>query len=311
MCVENWKENRYPKLSLHEECALETSEKVKSGMGSMGWKKAWCVWEEWGATAPPTELGKQEEEEDKEERDWGFRLEEQMMEGWDTAEERGGRGRHSSCPNDWLRDCLRVALDLGGCGVPSPCCPANRQLSTNLWEPMASWGSMWRWRRDIILGAVGKKQQHYQQPLMIQSDGQGEADWEISGKILRCWDTFLLKLTNLKLGILLKSMRYITFTNLAFILIALRKSQRSWFISPYKKNYLIKQKQKTVIGLPTMISLTILNNNEPIYNNTKWEITMGRNQGCTGWWWDLGGRKCGKQATKARSGVFLDERSME
>lgn len=28
----------YPKLSLHEECALETSE--KSGMGSMGWKEA-------------------------------------------------------------------------------------------------------------------------------------------------------------------------------------------------------------------------------------------------------------------------------
>lgn len=65
---------------------------------------------------------------------------------------------------------------------------------------------------------------------MIQSDGQGEADWEISGKILRCWDAFLLKLTNLKLGILFKSRRYITFTNLAFILhtvIALKKSQRS------------------------------------------------------------------------------------
>lgn len=123
----------------------------------MGWKEAWCVWDECGATAPPKELGKQEIEEDKEERDWGFRLEEQMTEGWDKAEEREGRGRHSSCPNEWLRDCLRVALDLGGCGVPSPCCPANRQLSTNLWEPMASWGSMWRWRRDIILGAVGKK----------------------------------------------------------------------------------------------------------------------------------------------------------
>ncbi len=153
----------YPKLSLREECVLETSEKVKSGMGSMGWKEAWYIWEEWGATTPPTELGKQEEEED---RDWGFRLEVQMMEGWDTAEERGGRGRQSSCPNDWLRDCLKVALDLGGYGFPSPCCPANRQLSTNLWEPMASWGSMWRWRRDIMLGAVGTKQQHYQQPLV-------------------------------------------------------------------------------------------------------------------------------------------------
>lgn len=162
VCVENWK--KYPKLSLCEECALETSEEVKSGMGSMGWKEAWNKWEEWGATAAPTAQGELEEGEDKEDRDWGLRLEAQMMEGWDTAEKRGGRGRHSSCPNDWLRDCLRVALDLDGYGVPSPCCPANRQLSTNLWEPMASWGSMWRWRRDIILGAVGTKQQHYQQP---------------------------------------------------------------------------------------------------------------------------------------------------
>lgn len=157
--------DRYPKLLSHEERALETSERMKSGMGSMGWKEAWYTWEEWGAAPPPTELGKQEAEEDKEDRDGGFGLDVQMMEGWDTAEDRGGRGRHSSCPNDWLRDCLRVALDLDGCGVPSPCCPANRQLSTNLWEPMASWGSMWRWRSDIILGAVGTNRQHYKQPV--------------------------------------------------------------------------------------------------------------------------------------------------
>lgn len=165
----------------------------------MGWKEAWCVWDEWGATVPPRELGKQEIEEDKVERDWGFRLEEQMTEGWDKAEEREGRGRHSSCPNEWLRDCLRVALDLGGCGAPSPCCPVNRQLSTNLWEPMASWGSMWRWRRDIILGAVGKKNNNNS---IINSYlwATNEADWEISGKILRCWDTFLLKLVDLKVG---------------------------------------------------------------------------------------------------------------
>lgn len=163
---------RYPKLSLRN---LETSEDVRSGMGSIGWKEGWYIWEEWWATLPPTELGKHEEEEDKEEMDWGFGLELQMMEGWDTAEERGVRGTKSSCPNDWLRDCLKVDLDLDGYEVPSPCCPANRQLSTNLWEPMASWGSMWRWRRDIILGAVGTKEQHYQQPLIKRnSDGQGE-----------------------------------------------------------------------------------------------------------------------------------------
>lgn len=233
MWVENWEENRYPKLSLREGCALEISENVKSGMGSMGWKEAWCVWEEWGATAPPTELGKQEEE-DKEERCWGFKLEEQMMEGWDTAEERGGRGRQSSCPNEWLRDCLRVALDLAGCGIPSPCCPANRQLSTNLWEPMASWGSMWRWRRDIILGAVGRKQQHYQQPLVIHSDGQSGTDWEISGNILRCRDTVHLKWIQI-IEILFMCLRSIKYTNLAGMLhtiINLRKSQHSSFIYP-------------------------------------------------------------------------------
>lgn len=35
----------YPKLSLHEECTLETSENDKSGIGSMGWKEAWYAWE--------------------------------------------------------------------------------------------------------------------------------------------------------------------------------------------------------------------------------------------------------------------------
>lgn len=146
--------NWYPRLL----CAWETSE--KSGMGSMGWKELWYKWEEWEATLPPTEPGRQEEDESREDRDCGFGLAVQMTLGWDKAEERGGRGRHSSCPNEWLRD-LR-ALDLAVCEVPSPCCPADRQLSTNLWEPMASWGSMWRWRRDIILGAVSTKQQHYQ-----------------------------------------------------------------------------------------------------------------------------------------------------
>lgn len=168
MCVENWNRvDGYPKLPLHK--SLETSEKVKSGMGSMGWKVVWYIWEEWGPWAPPTELGKQEEEEDNEDRDWGFGFEVNMMVGWDTAEDREGRGRLSRCPNEWLRDSLKKALDLDGYGVPSPCCPAKGQLSTNLWEPMASWGSMWRWRRDIILGAVGTKQQHYHQPLMKSS----------------------------------------------------------------------------------------------------------------------------------------------
>lgn len=148
----------YPKLPLHDECTLETSEKVKSGIGSMGWKELWCKWEEWWATLPPTALGKQEEEEEDRERGLGLML--QMTEGWDTAEDRGGKGRHSSCPMEWLRDCLKVALDLDWRGVASPW----RQLSTNLWEPMASCGSMWRCRRDIILGAVDTKQQHYQQP---------------------------------------------------------------------------------------------------------------------------------------------------
>lgn len=32
--------DRYPILSLREECALEASEKMKSGIGSMGWKEA-------------------------------------------------------------------------------------------------------------------------------------------------------------------------------------------------------------------------------------------------------------------------------
>lgn len=189
----------YPKLPLHEESAWETSEKVRSGMGSIGWKEIWCIWEECGATAPPTELAKQEEEEDKEECGWGLGTELQMMEGWDTAEERGGRGRKSSWPNDWLRDCLKLGLDLGGKEDPSPCCPASRLLSTNLWEPMASCGSMWRWRRDIILGAVGTKQQHCQQPKGVKRDGQGETEEEQeeenSGKILRCWDTSLLTWT--------------------------------------------------------------------------------------------------------------------
>lgn len=147
----------YPKLSLNRGWTLETSENVKSGMGSMGWKEAWYMWEEWGAPPPATELGKQEDEDDKNGTDGGFRLEEQMTDGWETAEERGSRGRNSSCPNEWLRDCLKVGLGLDEWGVPSPCCPASRELSTNLWEPKASWGSMWRWRRDIILGAVGTK----------------------------------------------------------------------------------------------------------------------------------------------------------
>lgn len=151
-CVRNWKENGYPRLSLCER--WKTSDKEKSGMGSIGWKERWCICEEWGPRAPPTELGKQEEEYDNWETGGELGLEEQMMEGWDTAEERGGRGRQSRCPNDWLRVGLKAALDLGGCRVPSPCCSASRELSTNLWEPMASWGSMWRWRRDIILGAV-------------------------------------------------------------------------------------------------------------------------------------------------------------
>lgn len=251
---------RYPKLSLREGCTLETSEKVKSGMGSMGWKEAWCVWEEWEPTVPPAELGKHEEEW---ETDWG--LEEQMMEGWDTAEERGDRGRQSSCPNEWLRDCLKVALDLGGCGVPSPCCPADRQLSTNLWEPMASWGSMCRWRRDIILGAVGTKQHHYQQLPVVQTDGQRETDWKVSGKILRCWDAFLLKLPDLKLEILFQSIRRITFTNLAFILhtiITRRKSQHSCFICPYKEKHI---KGETVTVLP----LHTLNYNQPAYYESR------------------------------------------
>lgn len=37
--------------------------------------------EEWGPRAPPTELGKQEEEYDKWEAGAGLGLEEQMMEG--------------------------------------------------------------------------------------------------------------------------------------------------------------------------------------------------------------------------------------
>lgn len=101
----------YPKLSLHEECTLETSENDKSGIGSMGWKEAWYAWE-WGVALPPTKLGKQEEDEDKDDDDWGIWLEVKIMEGWETAEERGGRGRQSSCPNEWLRECLKVALGL-------------------------------------------------------------------------------------------------------------------------------------------------------------------------------------------------------
>lgn len=152
--------DRYPKLSLRD---LETSD-VRSGMGSIGWKEWWYIWEEWWATPPPTVLGKHEKEEDKADMEWGFWLALQMMEGWDTAEERGVRGTKSRWPKDWLRDCLKEDLDLGGYGVPSACCPANRQLSTNLCEPMASWGSIWRWRRDIIPGAVGTKE-HYQEAL--------------------------------------------------------------------------------------------------------------------------------------------------
>lgn len=232
MWVKNWKRDGYPKLSLREECAFERSEEEKSGMGSMGWKEAWYIWEEWGATVAPTELGKQEDDKDKEDRDWGFRLEVQMIEGCDTAEERGGRGRQSSWPIDWLRDCMRVALD--GYGVPSPCCPAKRQLSTNLWEPVASWGSMCRWRRDIILGAVGTKQ-HYKQPLKIKSDGQGETDREISGKILRCWDT-ILDFNKLKTWVLKTNPIYQFRLCTAHHFYIMWKSQQSRLISPpYKE----------------------------------------------------------------------------
>lgn len=65
----------------------------------------------------------------------------------------------SNDPKDALRHWRSGALEWDwGCGLlASPCVPASRQPSTNLWEPMASCGSMWRWRSDIILGAEDTK----------------------------------------------------------------------------------------------------------------------------------------------------------